>query len=262
MTGVDADAAASRRARSASNLASTSFEARDRRAASAHARSGPPKAAPNLASRLGPPTPGVRPDPDAPGQPRGPSPMDIDAPVLPRLKVHPSSAPPTRTTGDAVDADMDLVEAGSPGDSAAIAAAVSPRPRQTRSAAAGDSAQRETRTGDGAVVSSGQPSGLDVSGASRPEPSVRVLPQRQGLHTPRASSAAASGHWGLEGKAALGGPNAAPGSPRRAFGPSSPRARNSGGPHSPRSPRAASASDRKTRAGAPRPCAPAGVLKV
>lgn len=248
MTGPDEEAAANRRARSASNLASTSSEVRGRRPSTAHVSSGLGRPGPHPSTPNGLSAP-AEPAAQGQGHQEGPHPMDIDVPALPKLRVHPSSAPPTRTG----NTDMGLGECGTPMGS--LTATSVPTPRLTRSATQVEPAQRAARTGDAPNLGQAQPSG---SGAA---PAMRVLPQRQGLHTPRGASAStpqgqrATGASQAPGEGgptpAPGGAEALPGSSGRILGPSSPRARSSGGPHSPRSPRAVtSPSDRKTRAGA------------
>ena len=184
--------------------------------------------------------------------------MDIDVAALPKLRVYPSSAPPTRMVATG-NTDLGLAESGPPLGSPAAAAASVATPRLTRSAAHVEPSQRAARTGDAATSGHVQPSGSGFAAAGRPEPAVRVLPQRQGLHTPRGASASIpQGQRTMAASQAPGegGPPPAPGGAPEAVpagrisGPSSPRARSSGGPQSPRSPRAVtSASDRKTRAG-------------
>lgn len=198
-----------------------------------------------------------------PGQPEGPEPMDIDSPVAPAVPVHPLSAPPISTaiTGEA---DVHTIDASAPGDGTAAApaasVAASPKLRLVRTLPGGDASPRGAISGEAAAGSTAGQPGVPASGqaaAGRPEPPpppppVRVLPQRQGLHTPRGSQAAAA--WaapGPDGAAAHAAADAGPGSPRGGGVPSSPRpARSSGCPMSPRSPRAVtSPSDRMTRAG-------------
>ncbi len=244
MTGPDDEAAANRRARSLSNLASTSSEARGRRASSAHANPTLGLSRPAISSVNGLAAPG-QPAAEQQGHSEGPHPTDIDAPALPKLRVHPASAPPVRVATTS-NTDIGPAEAGSPTDSTAAGAAVGAKLRLTRSAAHVDPAQKGARTGDAAAPDSGQP-------GSPPAGPVRVLPQRQGLHTPRGSTAVSPLGQKPTGASQAPGEDGLPPGPG---GPSSPRARSSSGPHSPRSPRAVtSATDRKTRAGAAFPCA-------